>query len=284
MNSKQHVLEHVRRANWAQLWVLIVVWPAFAACGAVSPVAPSVFDAAMPPLAPCGVLPNYAGAVNSPNQPGKLYRWERFPVTLSIDQQSLSMAGDKIDAYENGIREGAVVWFLATNGVIGAIEISYDLPDAQIIVSLSQDFDDEVKYEGEVKLNSSGRVLLPGSRILLYPDQILRWATKIQLTAPTQLQPFVAKIMAHEMGHALGVMVHSPDPRDLMFGGDWSQDAPPYPWVTERDRLKVAADENARDGLRPLEATARNATWRSSAVRHIARRNEAHRRWAGDPR
>lgn len=81
--------------------------------------APSVFDAAMPPLAPCGVLPNYLGAVNSPNQPGKLYRWERFPVTLSIDQPSLSIAGDKVEAYENGIREGAVVWSLATMMSLG---------------------------------------------------------------------------------------------------------------------------------------------------------------------
>jgi len=49
-------------------------------------------------------------------------------------------------------------------------------------------------------------------------------------------------------------------------------------WFEGRSRF-----ENPRDGLRLLEATAANATSRSTAVRHPALRTRSHRRWAGHP-
>jgi predicted Zn-dependent protease len=232
------VLEHERSASRILLSLIVTVCPVFGACHTGSPSAPGGFNSPMMPLAPCGVLPNYVGAGLSPGTQGNLYRWERFPLQVSIDQGSLSIAGDDVRIYEDAIREGAVAWSLATNGVIGAVEIGLNVPDAHITVGLSHQ--DLPEQQGVTYPKNTGRVLLPGTRILLFLDPIVAEAARIELTAPNQLQPFVAKIMAHEMGHALGVLAHSPDPRDLMFGGrDWSQAAPPYPWVTESDRHTV---------------------------------------------
>ena len=45
---------------------------------------------------------------------------------------------------------------------------------------------------------------------------------------------YVANIVGHEMGHAFGVLQHSTDPSDLMFGSR-NQKRASYPWITVRD-------------------------------------------------
>jgi predicted Zn-dependent protease len=87
-----------------------------------------------------------------------------------------------------------------------------------------------------------GRVLRAGTSVTLFPEEIAVWVAGIApATSNQSLRTYIAKILAHEMGHALGVNLHSPDARDIMFGGisDWSRDAPPYPWITENDRNTI---------------------------------------------
>jgi predicted Zn-dependent protease len=154
---------------------------------------------------------------------------------VSIDQPSLSMAGADAGMYEQGIREGAIVWALATHAAIGAVEVGMNLQQAHITVRLQEE--DALRgRHGVTNPRVSGRVLQPGTEIVLFTHGI---ATRVGLLhtpeAGYQVRPIVAKVMAHEMGHALGILGHSSDPTDVMFAQEWASDAPPYPWVTERD-------------------------------------------------
>lgn len=175
------------------------------------------------------MVPNYV------DSGGRLLRWEQFPVRVSIDRASLAIVGDGIGAYERGIREGAVVWGLATGGAIGQVDVGFDVPDAELVVRMRESDDDpdcvlfDVCRNGFVDANvvEFGRLLRRGT-IVLVRDQIQRSAT--------DLQPFIAKLVGHEMGHALGLFFHSEDPADLMYPrSNLAAAGRLYPWVSERD-------------------------------------------------
>lgn len=54
------------------------------------------------------------------------------------------------------------------------------------------------------------------------------------------------RLVAHEMGHALGLFQHSPNPGDLMFGGELVPDLP-----TEADRATIFALYHTPRDLQP---------------------------------
>ena len=181
-------------------------------------------------LAPCCIAPNY---VSEPFW--LLRRWETSPVRVSIDSQSLSIAADEAPVYLEAIKEGLAVWSAATNGAIGAVEVDLDLAAADLVLKLShpEGADDDCYFlschgrfaEGVV----DGRFIRSGT-ILLYPANVGN------LYPADFLRRSVAQLTGHEMGHALGLALHSNDERDLMFGRTLSAKAQAaYPWVTERD-------------------------------------------------
>lgn len=157
---------------------------------------PTSAASAAPVLASCGLEPSFETTV--------LKRWERFPVDLNIDLGSFpeSVRG----AYREGVERGVRLWAEATYGRIGAFRIHYDRPGSPVTIALSS-------------------TPLPdnaiGSTALTYTaDRIV--SASVQLTRSLfEGTPFlandVASTTAHEMGHALGIVEHSPYPEDKMW-------------------------------------------------------------------
>jgi hypothetical protein len=59
-------------------------------------------------------------------------------------------------------------------------------------------------------------------------------------------QTLLRRLVTHELGHALGLFRHSPNPGDLMFGGELVPDLP-----TEADRATIFALYHSPRDLRP---------------------------------
>ncbi len=59
-------------------------------------------------------------------------------------------------------------------------------------------------------------------------------------------QALLRRLVSHEMGHALGLFQHSPNPGDLMFGGNIVPDLP-----TDADRATILALYHTARDLRP---------------------------------
>lgn len=213
-----------------------VPWPFVFGCiacggpGPIAPTAPTTRADAVPttPLFPvCGVLPNYL------DQEGAMFRWERFPLRVSIVGVSLSMAGDRAPIYDQGIRHGVIVWFLATQGIVGNVIVELDLNNPDVVIRLSAADEEERVFgiEGRFTWKLVDHRRLGHGTIEIYPEvaqEIVR-ARHIP-----ESSDYVANIVAHEMGHALGVQKHSNDRSDLMHSGR-NHGAVPYPWVTQRD-------------------------------------------------
>lgn len=180
----------------------------------------------LPSLAACSVFPNYVGETDVLGHGVALFRRERFPLRVSI------ASGGDTDAYREGIEKGLVVWTVATGGVIGAVEIGIDWPDADLSVQVGPHPVYNCRTEGWHGIFADGQIAAPrivrGGRIYICPENF--GATPSDVLR-------VAKLVGHEMGHALGIGGHSTAPADLMYEDDASVNAPAgsYPWVTTRD-------------------------------------------------
>jgi len=182
----------------------------------------------LPPLAPCCAQPNYVV------QPLDLLRWEGFPLQVSIDSRSLSLVGAAEQVYRDAIEAGLQVWSVSTAASIGVVDVAFDRAGADLVVQLSEvpdDPHDDCNYfaqcDGEFVADAlEGRVLRRG-RIVLYPAHVS--------VPPAELPAYVAKLTGHEMGHALGLSLHSSDESDLMFQNARRSTGRPYPWLSPSD-------------------------------------------------
>lgn len=194
---------------------------------APAPRPPDPMPSGLPALAPCGVTPNYVGEAPD-GHPVLLYRRERFPVRVWIAPDAATQA------YREGIERGLTVWSIATNGVIGAVELSINASQADLSVQVGThpSFDcrrPTSRWYGifadatyvEPRVVRGGAVYICPENFNASPADVLR----------------VAHVVAHEMGHALGIRGHSGDAGDVMYGDDFEVKAPAalFPWVSLRD-------------------------------------------------
>ncbi|HEY7696959.1 MAG TPA: hypothetical protein VIE88_01015 [Vicinamibacteria bacterium] len=148
-------------------------------------------------LADCGVVPNFASST-------QLKRWESFPLEVYVDASSLPR--ELRETYLEGIERGVSLWSEATGGRIGSVRLNYDRPESPISISLSQaPLPDRAIGSTELKFT--------GSHIVSATVSLTR--SHFERTA--FLAQDVANTTAHEMGHALGIVDHSPHPEDKMW-------------------------------------------------------------------
>ncbi len=134
----------------------------------------------------------------------QLKRWQNFPVDVHVDLSALPQASHAM--YREGVERGIGLWAQATSGRIGAFRVSYDRSDSPVTIAIA-------------------RGALPDSAIGITE---LTFTSDLIVSADVQLTrshyegtPFlvndVANTTAHEMGHVLGIVDHSPFPDDKMW-------------------------------------------------------------------
>ena len=152
---------------------------------------------ASPILTECGVVPNFASST-------KLKRWKSFPIEVYLDTATLPP--ELRQTYLEGIARGVGLWSEATRGRIGSVRINTDRPDSPISISLSHQ-PLPVHAIGSTELQFTGNLIVSADVSL----------TRSQFEGTAFLAQNVASTTAHEMGHALGIVDHSPHPEDKMF-------------------------------------------------------------------
>ena len=157
---------------------------------------PTGLSSTPPILASCGLEPSFDTT--------ELKRWERFPLDVHIELSSFPESVREV--YREGVERGIRLWAEATDGRIGAFRVHYDRPSSPVTITLSGAPlpDDAI-----------------GSTALTYiADRIV--SASVQLTRSlfedtTFLANDVASTTAHEIGHTLGIVDHSPHPEDKMW-------------------------------------------------------------------
>jgi hypothetical protein len=170
-------------------------------------------------LGDCGVAPSFADET-------QLKRWRSFPIDLYVDPSSLPR--ELRQTYLEGIERGVGLWAEATRGKIGGVHLNYDRPDSPISISLSLDpLPDRAIGSTELRV--------AGSRILSATVSL----TRSHFEGTAFLVQDVASTTAHEMGHALGIVDHSPHPEDKMWVsgnfGVHNEGRDPEHLITRRD-------------------------------------------------
>jgi predicted Zn-dependent protease len=153
--------------------------------------------AGIPVLGECGLAPSFAHAT-------QLKRWESFPIDVAVAVSSFPE--EFREAYLEGVARGAALWSEATGGRIGGVRLHYDEREAPISISLSETPLPD-RALGSTELN------VMGSRILSATMSL----TRSRFEGTAFLAQDVASTTAHEMGHALGIVDHSPHSEDKMW-------------------------------------------------------------------
>lgn len=148
-------------------------------------------------LARCGGAPSFADQT-------ELKRWASFPVDVYVDLDSLPRAGRR--DYREGIERGVALWSEATSGRIGSFRIRYDRPGAPVRIRLVS----SPLPDGAV---ASTELTFTASRIVAATVHL----TPSRFGSGALLARDVASTTAHEMGHVLGIIDHSPYPEDKMW-------------------------------------------------------------------
>jgi predicted Zn-dependent protease len=164
-----------------------------------------------------------------PPEPGataRLLRWRAFPLTYSVDTSALPPHVQQL--YADAALRARDGWSQATGTVIGQLKNAG--PGAQITVRI-------VESGG---LGSVGRTTME-----TYRDFITRATILLQRHAQDEGRPHsavgqVTNQLTHEIGHALGIVMHSPDRGDLMHpSGNFSPESgndPASSFITAADR------------------------------------------------
>jgi len=173
-------------------------------------------------LADCGAQPNFASATH-------LKRWQSFPVDIYVDLGPIPET--LVDVYREGVERGIHLWAEALQRTMGRLvqfRVSYSPNAAPVTLSLSA---------GPLLENAMGITELT------FTDELIVNA-KIKLTrSHYERTPFLvndlANTTAHEIGHVLGIVDHSPSSEDKMSAagnfGVHNQDQDPVSLLTASD-------------------------------------------------
>ena len=137
--------------------------------------------------------PNYVPALD-----GKLYHWHQLPMTAKFD-----LPADWAVTYGNT--------HLAASG-----EWNSEREMIRVVTSPSADVTVEFVDQSELGNNTYGRTSFsynPSSGEMLDAGIKIAISDSHGPTAPIDIQALIA----HELGHALGIGGHSPNPTDLMY-------------------------------------------------------------------
>ena len=179
-------------------------------------------DSAPEILASCGAQPNFVSAT-------QLKRWKSFPVNVYVDL--VSVPETLLDVYREGVERGIHLWTEALQRTMGRMvkfRVSYSRNAAPVTLSLTA---------GPLPENSMGITELT------FTDELIVNA-KIKLTrSHYEHTPFLvndlANTTAHEIGHVLGIVDHSPSSEDKMSAagnfGIHNQDQDPVSLLTSSD-------------------------------------------------
>lgn len=147
-------------------------------------------------LASCGASPSFTAET-------ELKRWERLPIDVYVDLDSLPE--ENRTAYMAGIERGVGLWAEATTGRIDAFRLNDDLPESPVHLSVVEEKLEDDALGGTELRFASNRII--GARV-----QIVRSDRE----GTAFLVHDVASTTAHEMGHVLGIVGHSSHPEDKM--------------------------------------------------------------------
>jgi len=155
-----------------------------------------------------------------------LKRWRSFPVDVYVDLGTLPEAVRGL--YREGVEKGIGLWSEATAGRIGEFRVSYRRSNSPVTLSVAR---------GALPSNAIGiteltfteeRIVNAGVRL-----------TRSRYEGTPFLVNDIANTTAHEMGHVLGIVDHSPFPEDKMWvSGNFTvhnQGDDPLSLVTRRD-------------------------------------------------
>lgn len=147
-------------------------------------------------MSSCGASPSFTAET-------ELKRWERLPIDVYVDLESLPEANRT--AYMAGIARGVGLWGEATAGRIDAFRLNDDRPESPVHLSI---------VDGKLKDDALGGTELrfASNRIVGATVQIAR----SEREGTAFLVHDVASTTAHEMGHVLGIVGHSSHPEDKM--------------------------------------------------------------------
>lgn len=148
-------------------------------------------------LATCGVQPNFADAT-------QLKRWQSFPVDVFVDLSALPES--KHEIYREGVERGIDLWAQATAGRIGAFRVSSSRSSSPVTIVVAR---------GELPDNAIGITELTFTHELIVRADVQ--LTRSHYEGTPFLVNDIANTTAHEIGHVLGIVDHSPFPEDKMW-------------------------------------------------------------------
>jgi len=203
-------------------WSCLCLGIASAGC-IILPTSPS---GPLPALGECNLAPNYIDSPLADHPDPQLLRWREFPVSVYVD---MSAVPDSLRAtYAGAAKAGAESWFVATEGRLGGISWTDNAHGSQIRIRIGMV---ENGNPGSTAVKIQGRVLTEATTTIERPPSD---AVDVQGGQQGFIATAVAQIIAHEMGHALGILLHSTDGADLMAARLYV--GTPAPWITAADR------------------------------------------------
>jgi hypothetical protein len=164
--------------------------------------------------------------------PGKLVRWASFPITYSVDTSSLPASVRKL--YDDAGVVARDLWSSATAERVG--QLRHVAQGGQISVRFVPF--ESIPSAGFTTIAGTGDVITSASiQMARFPDDV----AMMERGQQRRVTLHTVNTLAHEIGHALGIQMHSPDDSDLMNehgnflpGRDDARD--PRSFVTAADR------------------------------------------------
>ncbi len=185
-------------------------------------------------LGSCNAVPNYSTST-LPGMPGAgpaLRRWESFPISYSVDTSSLPASVRKV--YDE---VGVIARDLWSDGTAGRVaRLRQVASGGQISVRFVPS--ESLPAAGYTTIAGSGNVITSASiQLARLPDDV----SMIERGRQRRVTLQTVNTLAHELGHALGIQLHSPDDADLMnehgnFVPGRDDERDPRSFVTAADR------------------------------------------------